>query len=113
MKTKAKTTIITITLILIFISIFLKPSKNTDAGRNERNEKKEVTLTSTTITDTYYRISIFNDKVALFNGNSKTPYKIYDTYASSLPEEEQKKLVDGIIVFSSEDLIKLIEIYTS
>lgn len=113
MKTKAKTTIIAVTIILIFISFILKPGKNTDVAESESNAKKEVTLTSTTITDTYYRISIFNDKVALFNGNLKTPYKIYDTYASSLPEEEQKKLIDGIIVFSSEDLVKLIEAYTS
>lgn len=60
-----------------------------------------------------YRISVFNGKLAVFEGESKLPYKVYDTYISNLPDEDVKILTDGIRVNSSSELNKIIEEYTS
>ena len=60
-----------------------------------------------------YRISVFNGKLAVFEGESKLPYKVYDTYISNLPDEDAKILTDGIRVNSSSELNKIIEEYTS
>lgn len=60
-----------------------------------------------------YKVSVFNGKLAVFEGDSKIPYKVYDTYVSSLPEEDKKILTNGIYIDSSSELMKIIEEYTS
>ena len=60
-----------------------------------------------------YRVSVFNGKVAVFEGNSKVPYKVYDTYVNTLPENDVQLLNDGIKTNSSSELMKIIEEYTS
>lgn len=70
---------------------------------NESNSTKEYK----------YRVSVFNGKLAVFEGNSKVPYKVYDTYVSSLPENDIRLLSDGIKTNSSSELMKIIEEYTS
>ena len=60
-----------------------------------------------------YRVSVFNGKLAVFEGDSKIPYKVYDTYVDTLPENDVKRLTDGIKINSSSDLMKIIEEYTS
>ncbi len=63
--------------------------------------------------DYRYRVSVFNGKLAVFDGKSKIPYKVYDTYINSLPEEDIYRLSQGIFVNSSSELMKIIEEYTS
>ncbi len=60
-----------------------------------------------------YKISVFNGKIAVFDKDSKIPYKVYDTYVDSLPEEERNQLIKGINVNTSSELMKIIEEYTS
>ncbi len=67
----------------------------------------------TTSSEYKYRISVFNGKIAVFEKDSKLPYKVYDTYVSSLPENDQLILSNGIRVNTASELIKIIEEYTS
>lgn len=60
-----------------------------------------------------YRISVFNGKLAVFDRDSKLPYKVYDTYINTLPEEDRKIIEEGIFTNSSSELLKIIEDYTS
>ncbi len=69
--------------------------------------------TSVNNSDFRYRISVFNGKLAVFEGESKIPYKVYDTYISILPDDDKKILIDGIRVNSSSEMMKIIEEYTS
>lgn len=60
-----------------------------------------------------YRVSVFNGKLAVFDNNSKIPYKVYDTYVDSLPDEDRIIIEKGIFTDSSSELMKIIEDYTS
>ncbi len=60
-----------------------------------------------------YRISVFNGKLAVFDRDSKLPYKVYDTYISTLPEEDRRIIEAGIFTDSSTEMMKIIEEYTS
>ncbi len=74
----------------------------------------EIFQTTETENNEYkYRVSVFNGKLAVFDGSSKIPYKVYDTYINTLPEEDKETLTEGITVNSSAELMKIIEEYTS
>lgn len=76
--------------------------------------QENTTLSETTGGHKYkYRISVFNGKLAVFDEDSKLPYKVYDTYINTLPEEDRKIIEDGIFTDSSSELMKIIEDYTS
>ncbi len=76
--------------------------------------EENATLSETTNSHKYkYRISVFNGKLAVFDKDSKLPYKVYDTYINTLPEEDRKIIEDGIFTDSSSELMKIIEDYTS
>lgn len=76
--------------------------------------QESTTLSETTDIQKYrYRISAFNGKIAVFDSDSKLPYKVYDTYIDTLPEEDRKIIEKGIFTDSSSELIKIIEDYTS
>ena len=104
------------TLIFTFVTVFAISFLTTDIlNQNllrpiiQSNETTNISLN----TSYKYRISVFNGKLAVFEGESKLPYKVYDTYIKNLPEEDAKILTDGIRVNSSTELNKIIEEYTS
>ncbi len=83
-------------------------------------DKKQQTVSETTETVTHklnenylYRISDFKGKLAIYEGDSKIPYKVYDTYISSLPLNDQEILKAGICLNSFAEVKKIIEEYTS
>lgn len=74
---------------------------------------KETVISTEGENTSAYRISVFNGRLAVFDGDSKIPYKVYDTYIASLPEEDRKNLIKGIEVNTTAQLMKIIEEYTS
>ncbi len=104
------------TLIFTFVAVFASAFLTTDIlNKNLINPLTEI-LETTSVTQEYsykYRISVFNGKLAVFEGDSKLPYKVYDTYINNLPDEDMKILTEGIRVNSSSELSKVIEEYTS
>ena len=52
-------------------------------------------------------------KLAVFSPNGISPDEVYDVYISTLPEEEQRKLEEGIAVYDEQTLVGLLEDYTS
>lgn len=107
------------TVIFAFISVFSLSFLTIDI-LHEKVIKPFNEIVSTTheegeiSTDSYrYRVSVFDGKLAVFSGDSKVPYKVYETYVDSLPENDVRLLYDGIFVNTSKDLIKIIEEYTS
>ena len=74
----------------------------------------DVVTTSVHDSESYkYKISVFKGKVAVFEGNSKIPYKVYNTYVNTLPEDDIELLTNGIKVKTSSELSRIIEEYTS
>ena len=61
----------------------------------------------------YYVLSVYDDRVAVFENGSDTPSEVFDTYISSLPYTEQTELINGIRVSGRHELQKIIEDYTS
>ncbi|HIW72929.1 MAG TPA: hypothetical protein H9684_01260 [Firmicutes bacterium] len=52
-------------------------------------------------------------KLAVFSPNGISPDEVYDVYISTLPEEEQRRLEEGIPVYDEKTLAGLLEDYTS
>ena len=58
-------------------------------------------------------IGEWEGKLAVFQPSGSSPSEVFDVYISSLPEEEQQKLQEGIPVYDEETLAGLLEDYTS
>ena len=60
-----------------------------------------------------FLLGIYEGKVALWKDNQKKPIKVFPYEASMFPEEDQKRLKEGVHVDSLSELYKLIEDYFS
>ncbi len=58
-------------------------------------------------------LGIFDGKLALYIGESPYPNTVYDFMARTLPEEDQKRLSEGIEISSEEELQSLLEDFMS
>ncbi len=103
-------------IILMFSTVFSVSVLTTDLIQKsvfDDNNENLVTNENNSTKEYKYRVSVFNGKLAVFEGNSKVPYKVYDTYVNSLPENDIRLLSEGIKTNSSSELMKIIEEYTS
>lgn len=103
-------------IIFMFSVVFAISFLTIDTiNRNVFNENLSAeSITETTQSHSYrYKISEFNGKLAVFDRDSKLPYKVYDTYINSLPEEDRRIIKNGIYTDSSTEMMKIIEEYTS
>lgn len=57
-------------------------------------------------------IAAWEDRVAVFEGNDTYPMQVYDTFVSTLPDELQQQLRQGVPVHSDSQLSVLLEDYT-
>lgn len=60
-----------------------------------------------------YTLSQYDGKLALFKRGYSMPVEIYEVYLSSLPQDEQSKIKSGISAQTDEEILKIIEDYTS
>ena len=60
-----------------------------------------------------YTLGLYQGRLALYLPSRTVPETVYDTYAASLPEEEQIALQQGIAVYSQQQLQILLENYLS
>lgn len=58
-------------------------------------------------------LGIHEGRIALWKDNQKKPMRVFPYQASMLPEEDQKRLEEGIHVDSLNELYKLVEDYLS
>lgn len=63
--------------------------------------------------DTQYTIKDYNGRIAVFENDNSYPQSVYDSYTSVLPETDQRRLQEGIVVNNTADLQRIIEDYTS
>lgn len=60
-----------------------------------------------------YTVRISDGKIAVFADGSKAPQQVLDISVQDLPEAEQQRLSAGIHVGSHDELLRLLENYTS
>ena len=60
-----------------------------------------------------YIIGAWEDRLAVFVPPDDAPDRIYDVYLSSLPEDQQQRLREGIEIYDEQTFASLIEDYTS
>ena len=70
-------------------------------------------LPETTTLAPLYTLTQYEGKLALFKRGYSMPVEIYDVYLSSLPDSERGKIESGITAQSDEEILKIIEDYTS
>lgn len=88
---------------------------NTVNAEKKDNNIQQIIETESTINqyEHLYKVSDFKGKLAVYEGNSKIPYKVYNLYINSLPESDQILLKNGIYLNSFAEVKKIIEEYTS
>ncbi len=55
----------------------------------------------------------WNGQIALFEGDFNKPAEVYEVTVAALPQEEQARLREGIVIESEEMLASLLDNYTS
>ncbi|HIU36438.1 MAG TPA: hypothetical protein IAC53_07540 [Candidatus Fimenecus excrementigallinarum] len=60
-----------------------------------------------------YIFSQFEGRLALYERGSTMPTEIYDVYLRTLPQSEQERVTAGIPAETDEEILKIIEAYTS
>ena len=60
-----------------------------------------------------YVVGEWEGRLAVYSAGRQTPDQVYDVYISTLPEEERKRLEEGIPVSTEKELASLLEDYTS
>lgn len=60
-----------------------------------------------------YTVQELDGKIAVYEGESKSPTYVYSVLVSTLPPLDQQALKNGIKIDSMEKLVRLIEDYTS
>ncbi len=61
----------------------------------------------------FYTVKEHDGKIAVYKNYDTSPIEIYDSYTSLLPEYDKKLLESGIVIYSKEELQRIIEDYTS
>ena len=73
----------------------------TEASVSEESKPEKVVL------------GIFEEKLALFAGESPYPNIVYDFFVRNLPPEDRERLSEGILVSSQSELESLLEDFMS
>ncbi len=60
-----------------------------------------------------YRLADYEGRIAVYSSENAAPVEVFDIQTNSLPEEEYKRILSGIIAKDEKQLHQLIEIYTS
>ncbi len=58
-------------------------------------------------------LGVFEEKLALFAGESPYPNIVYDFFVRNLPPEDRERLSEGILVSSQSELESLLEDFMS
>lgn len=58
-------------------------------------------------------LGLWNGKLARFDGIHSEPVEVYEVTVAALPEEEQRRLEEGIVLENEETLAELLDSYTS
>ncbi len=61
----------------------------------------------------YRVIGEWEGRVAVFLPQASSPEQVYDTWVSSLPDEDQRRLREGVTVGDTAELAARLEDYTS
>lgn len=60
-----------------------------------------------------YIVKLYDGKIGIFSSGSSVPGQVLDINVALLPQSEQARLADGIQVKTHDELLSLIENYTS
>lgn len=60
----------------------------------------------------YRVVGVWEGKLAVFLPDAATPERVYETRVSALPEEEQARLMRGIVAENRRELLALLENYS-
>ena len=113
MKDKTKNILKTIFLLSIILLLGVVLILNVIINSRKNSQFPEDEYTSSEETESVYKLSVYNGKLAVFILGDSEPIKIYDLFLTSLPTKDAEVLRDGILVYSKPDLQQLIEDFTS
>ena len=85
-------------------SLYDKNNQTTNNVQDEKPQRKH---------NLVYVVKEYNGRIAIFEENSETPFKITDVRLSELPDGDKKLLSKGIPASSSRELNCILEDYCS
>ncbi len=105
MKPKA-TRFLIFGLLSVFCFSILFVSLNNDINRRSIRDDSD-------ITPDYFTIKEYDGKIAVYKNEDESPYVVYDSYVSLLPQQDAERLKEGIVTDDKNYLQSVIEDYTS
>jgi len=106
---KTAAAIIIVVIVVIIIAILSGPSIKSSEELPLLKNNVNMNVSEPTLTPMYI-LKEYNDRVAIFLGNSDTPNEVLDNVrVSSLPDYDRQILKSGIPVYSEDELQSLIE----
>lgn len=98
-------------IVCLFFAVFYIKSYS--------NKEENINLTATSEKanvnkhQSGYYLGEYEGKLATFSTESDEPLEVFDVFVSSLPEDDIKKICDGIYASNEDELQRLIEDFTS
>lgn len=97
-------TVLVLTATVVFMYVYTT-SLRTNASSQVESQSQ--------VSGISYIIKDYFGKVAVFEGEQSAPFRVLDTYTSTLPTYDRQLLKEGITVTGEDALRKLIEDFTS
>ncbi|MDO5547114.1 MAG: hypothetical protein Q4F79_01360 [Eubacteriales bacterium] len=89
--------------IVLLTPMYLQETVNTSAAITSEQQTDEP----------LYTIRVYHNMLAIYQGNSDTPWRVTDIHLSSLREYDQKLMQQGFPLYSQQDLTMFLEDYGS
>ena len=104
---------VTALLLALLLFLVLRPAQAEEPPTVSGSATASEAATTHPQTSMLCILGEWEGKLAVFSPNGISPDEVYDVYISTLPEEEQRKLEEGIAVYDEQTLAGLLEDYTS
>ena len=95
-------------MVISLLSVSFVKLSSTSADATQQFSQTQVTTAAP-----FYIIKEYKGRIAVFISNQQEPMREYDTYVSTLPDEDKELLKNGIVAMNDEELRERIEDYTS
>ena len=100
-------------LLLVFALVFSAFALNGSFSSGKEEAAKLQSDIPVGKTEIEMKLGAYQGHLALFIGDGRYPNEVYETLLRSLPEEDRKRISEGIPVSSEAELSRLLEDLTS
>lgn len=113
MARKSALTVLLIAMAISAVIVIMTVSSSVKRQRIQAESMAAHTETETKPTEIGYYLKAYQGEIAVFRGESQTPFRKLGVSMSFMSDQDKILLTDGIFVQTEKELNSLIEDYTS